>query len=135
MSALDLNRVAIAMGKVTLALDSLEPYIFDEDDVIEKKENLFAIAYMCRVGIIEVMEKSENHYMQNMSLPITIPLGIIKHRKETIGSALRLTIGRLYGIVTKCSEMEQYVDEILEGRGLYDLFETQCPTIRQTLFR
>lgn len=135
MSALDLNRMAIAMGKICIALDDLESKIIDGDDVYENKESVLAVAYMCRVGIVEMMEKPENKYMCNPILPIVIPLGIFKHRKETIDSAIHLTIGRLSAIALKNDMISQAVEEVLDGEGYYYEFEKAMPTMRNRLFR
>ena len=116
MSALDLNRMAIAMGKICIALDDLESKMF-------------------RIGVIEMIEKPENKYMQNPTLPIVIPLGIFKHRKETIGSAFRLTLGRLLNLAEKNDEINQAVAEILDGGDLYNEIEQSSTLIRRDLFR
>jgi hypothetical protein len=135
MSALDLNRMAIAMGKICIALDDLESKIIDGDDVYENKDGVMAVAYMFRIGVIEMIEKPENKYMQNPTLPIVIPLGIFKHRKETIGSAFRLTLGRLLNLAEKNDEINQAVADILDGGDLYKEIEQSSTLIRRDLFR
>lgn len=93
MGALDLAKAANTMGKVIRSLDKLQPYLKGYFSIESHKEELMAIAYMCRVGMIDLIE--DNKWMQNNNLPITIPLGFFKRKKTTMENALDMTIGRL----------------------------------------
>lgn len=125
MGAIDLNRVAVCMGKVIKLLSDLQPIISNGDDVYERKEDFCCIAYMCRVGILDRIEK--NSYMQNPTIPIRIPTGIFSSRKETMSSALNLTIGKLKEIVSKDVVTTNYIDDILNHQGIYYEFERTLP--------
>lgn len=125
MGAIDLNRVAICMSKVIKLLGELEPNIRCGGDVYESKDDLCCIAYMCRVGIIDRIEN--NSYMLNPFIPIRIPTGIFSSRKETMSSALNLTIGKLKEIVSKDVITENYIEDILNHRGCFYQIERSLP--------
>ena len=57
MGALDLNRVAVCMGKVIALLSKLETYIINGDDVEDHRMSFCYVAYMCRIGILDRMAK------------------------------------------------------------------------------
>ncbi|WP_278598713.1 hypothetical protein [Butyricimonas virosa] len=125
MGAIDLNRIAVCMGKVIKLLSDLQPIISNGNDVYEHKEDFCCIAYMCRVGILDRIES--NSYMRNPTIPIRIPTGLFSSRKETIDSGLSLTIGKLKEIVSKDIVTASYIDDILNHRGLYYEFERSLP--------
>ena len=125
MGALDLNRVAISMGKVLKSLSNIEPYIKDGNDVYEHKEDLCSLAYFCRVGILDRIEK--NSYMANSFLPIRIPTGILSSRKETMASALNLTVGKIKQLASLNDEVNAYVNEILDKGNLFYEFDRTIP--------
>ena len=125
MGALDLNKVAVCMGKVLKMLNELEHSVNCGDDVYEHKKDFCILAYMCRVGIMDRIEA--NSYMANPQLPIKIPTGIFSSRKETIDSALNLTIGRLKELVSKDVVTEHYIDDILNHRGVYHEYDRLLP--------
>lgn len=125
MGAIDLNRIAVCMGKVIKVLSELQPVISNGDDVYEHKEDFCCIAYMCRVGILDRIEN--NSYMRNSTIPIRIPTGLFSSRKETIDSGLNLTIGRLKEIVSKDVVTSNYVDDILNHQGVFYEFERSLP--------
>lgn len=125
MGAIDLNRVAIVMGKVTRLLSELEPIIQNGDDVYEHKEDFCTIAYMCRIGILDRVER--NSYMLNPMLPIRIPTGIFRSKKESMVSALNLTVGKLKEIVSKDVVTENCVEDILDKKGIFYEYERILP--------
>lgn len=125
MGAIDLNRVAVCMGKVLKMLNELEHSVKSGDDVYRHKEDFCILAYMCRVGILNRIER--NSYMANQQLPIRIPTGIFSSRKETMDSALNLTIGRLKEIASKDAVTEKYIEDILNNQGVYYEYERLLP--------
>ncbi|MDR0982077.1 MAG: hypothetical protein LBM07_02380 [Culturomica sp.] len=125
MGAIDLNRVAICMGKMIKMLYELEPNIRCGDDVYEHKEDFCILAYMCRVGILDRIEN--NSYMSNPWLPIRIPTGIFSTRKESMASALNLTVGKLKELVSKDVITEKYIEDILNRQGVYYDYERMLP--------
>lgn len=125
MGALDLNRVAICMGKVIKLLDKLQPNINNGNDVYEHKEDFCSIAYFCRLGILDRIEK--NSYMRNPTLPIRIATGLFSLRTETMDSALNLTIGRLKQLASKDAVTSNYVEEMLDKRGIFHEFDKMMP--------
>lgn len=125
MGALDLNRVAICMGKVIKLLSKLQPIIINGNDVYDHKEDFCCIAYMCRIGILDRIEN--NQYMSNPKLPIRIPTGLLGSRKETMDSALNLTVGKLKELVSKDIVTGYYIEDILNKRGFFYEFEKVLP--------
>lgn len=125
MGAIDLNRIAVCMGKVIKLLSELQPMISNGNDVYEHKEDFCCIAYMCRVGILDRIEN--NSYMRNPILNIRIPTGIFSSRKETINSGLNLTVGKLKELVSKDIVTENYVEYILNRRGIFYQYEDILP--------
>lgn len=125
MRTFDLNKVAICMGKVIKLLSNLHPIINNGNDVWEHKEDFCCIAYMCRVGILDRI--NANPYMMNPNLPIRIPTGIFSSRKETMATALMLTIGRLKEMVDKDVVTANYVEDILDKKGAFFDYDEIIP--------
>lgn len=126
MLGVELNKIAIAMGKVLRLLSEIEPQINDEWDVYDHKEDLCVIAYVCKKGILMRIE-------QNLTLacnpltPIRIPTGIFSSQKETIESGLSKTIGKLKDIVSADIVTQGMVENILDGSNLYYQYERILP--------
>lgn len=116
MGALDLSKVAISMGKVLKKLKELESKIYDKYSLEEFKEEIFGIAYICRVDILDVLDN--NSYMHYPLLPIKIPTGLFTSRKETMTSALEITIGKLFELIKDDYNILINVKDILK-RGEY----------------
>lgn len=125
MGALDLNKVAIAMGKILLALPDLEAKGTDFFSINCNKEEYFSVAYMARVSILDIIE--ENSFMRNGSLPITIPLGIFKTRKETMESALEITVGKLLDLANEHEQVSFIINDILKRGKYFYQFEKMLP--------
>ena len=115
MGALDLNKVAVCMGKVIKLLSDIQPYIIDG------KDDLCSLAYMCRVGILDRIQA--NGYMSNQNLQIKIPTGVFSYRKETMASALRLTVGQLKQIADMDIVTSNYIEEILNKTGVFYTYD------------
>lgn len=125
MGALDLNRVAITMGKMLKLLPALEDKGTDFFSIDDNKEEFFTLAYMARIGILDRIKA--NTYMRNGRLPITIPLGIFKSRKETMEKALDLTIGKLLKLSEGHNRVHSIVNNILEREKSFYEFEALLP--------
>lgn len=125
MSAMDLNRIAVAMGKVLKLLSELESNLKNGDDIYERKEDCYLIAYICRKGILDRIEN--NTYMLNPLLPIRIPTGLFSFKKETMTSALSITVGKLKEIVSRDYLTKMYVEEILNKEKMFYEFERIVP--------
>lgn len=117
----NLNKVAVNVGKVMKLLDRLESQVIRGNDIYEHKEDFMLIAYICRVGIIE--------RMCNLSLNslIFIPLGLFKTKKMTIGIALEHSIGRLKEMVNKDVVTYEYIEHILDRKGVFYEFDKIIP--------
>ena len=123
MGTFDLAKVANTMGKVIKSLDLLQPYLKGYFSIESHKEELMAIAYMCRIGIIDLIEG--NKWMQNNNLPILIPLGIIKRKKTTMENALEMTLGRLKMCCNDNDSVYIIIMDILrKGQSFYKLQST-----------
>ena len=124
MGAIELNKVAISMGKVFKMLSLLEPKIKTGDDVYEHKEDFCMLAYICRVGILDRIE--QNSWM-HQEVPIKIPTGIFSFKKETISSGLTLTIGMLKEITSLDVVTGRYIEDILNHQGVFYKYEDSLP--------
>lgn len=116
MRGIELNKIALTMGKVIKLLDKLQTQATNFDDVYDHDEDFCCIAYMCRVGILNRIQESS---WIHGTVTIFIPTGIFSHRKETIDSGLYLTIGKLKELVSKNVVVAIHVDEILNCQRLY----------------
>ena len=106
----DLNKTAVAMGKVIKLLDDVQGKMSWNDDILDYKDDFYGIAYVCRVGILDRIEK--NNWL--MTSPISIPSGIIKFKRETIATGLMKTVVRLKEMVQNDASLEMEVNEILD---------------------
>ena len=111
----DLNKTAIAMGKAIKLLDDVQGKLSWDNDLYEQKEALYLIAYVCRVGILDRIEK--NNWF--MSGPISIPSGLFKFKKITIAEGLMQTVFRLKEMVIDDVFLESNVNEILERKQFF----------------
>lgn len=126
MVGFELNKIAIAMGKVLSMLSDIEPQINNEWDIYDHKDELCVIAYACRKGILMRLEKNPV-LASNPLTPIKIPTGIFSYQKETIESGLSKTIGKLKDIVNADIVTHKMVDNILDGNNLYYQYERILP--------
>lgn len=125
MGAIDLNKVAVSMGKVLKSLSELEPKIRNVDSLEEHKETLFVLAYMCRIGLLD---RIENNTWMKMEVPIRIPTGLFSSRKETISTGLMLTVGKLKEIVVGDIEMGNIIESILDKQEAFYELEKILPS-------
>lgn len=126
MTGIELNKIAIAMGKVLHLLSEIEPQIKNEWNVYDHKEDLCVIAYVCRKGILMRLEQNPA-LAYNTLTPIRIPTGIFSSLKETIESGLSKTIGKLKDIVSTDIVTQSMVENILDGSNLYYQYEQILP--------
>jgi hypothetical protein len=132
MGAFDLNKVAIAMGKILKQMPELERKSQSWFSIDENKEDFYVMAYVARISILDVME--QNSYMRNGTLPITIPLGIFKTRKETLENALNITVGHLLELTEGHDQVHHIINDILErGHCFYEFEKMVPPEVRRKL--
>lgn len=124
MSVVDLNKCAISMGKVIKLLAELDAKTTNGNDVYENKEEFLMLAYICRVGILDRIEK--NTYI-GMEVPVKIPTGFFSSRKETVYSGVNLTIGKLNDIVKMDITTQNLVEGILEKTDIFYEYENMLP--------
>jgi len=126
----ELNKTAVAIGKNMKLLDELAPKIINSDDIYANKEIFYTIAYTCRVGILDRIEK--NGYGPTYS--IFIPTGLFRTKKATIANAISMTIGRLRAMSAKNPEVAQIIEDILEKDEAYYEIESIIPiSIREDI--
>lgn len=113
-----LNKIAISMGKMNKMLDGIETKIRSAVDARKNWEDLVLYAYICRIAILDRIDEHRGHLTEN--LPITIPLGLIRTRKETMESAINLTVQRLYDIAYLDEEVGFNVEMVLRRKGKFD---------------
>lgn len=119
MGASDLNKVAVAMGRILKQLPDLEDKAKTWFSIDDNKEEFYAMAYVARVSILDIMDK--NPYMSNGGLSITIPLGIFKTRKENMATALKITVGRIVELSADHNQVHYIVNDILDrGKWFYE---------------
>lgn len=124
MSVVDLNKCAISMGKVIKLLAELDAKTTNGNDVYENKEEFLMLAYICRVGILDRIEK--NTYI-GMEVPVKIPTGFFSSRKETVYSGVNLTVGKLNDIVKMDITTQNLVEGILEKTDIFYEYENMLP--------
>lgn len=125
MGIFDLDKIAMTMGRLLLVMPELEAVGNDSDAIYNNKEHFYCYAYLARIGILDYLDKPPLYLSHNVD--ITIPLGIIKTRKETMNSALDITIGRLLELCENNTLVHENVEEILHRVGMFDYIETGFP--------
>jgi len=114
----DLKDAAVIMAKVIHLLSDLEAEIRFKTDIYDNKEDYYVLAYMCRVGILDRIEK--NNWPQSM--PVFIPTGLVTFRKATISSGLMDTVGKLKSIVEGDVWVSECIEDILKkGNSFYEV--------------
>lgn len=125
MSGIQLNKCAISMGKVLKMIEQLEPKINSPYDCVENKEEFFVIGYVCRVGILDRVEKYPNWI--NSDITIRIPTGLFSSKKKNISEAMEITIGRLLEIASYNVDLKMVVEDLMrKGNSFYE-FEQSIP--------
>ncbi len=125
----DLNKVALSMGKIIKVLSQVEGKIKNGNDVYANKESFYVTAYMCRVGLLDIIE----HNKWPLTIPITIPLGLLKTKKTSLASGLELTIGKLKQIIEIDIVTTDYVENILQKGGFFYEFQRMIPEEQKKL--
>lgn len=119
----DINKMATAIGKAIAFLNEIECRIESKYDIYEQKEGFYLVAYICKVGILERIEKNN----WSMNTPIYIPTGLFKSRRETITMSLNLTLGKLMKMIKDDYIVNEYINEILSRGDLFYEFEKTLP--------
>lgn len=119
----DYNRIANAVGNVKNILDSAE---YDSDI------NIFLLAaWVCRVGIIDVIEKND--------FPMTNKLFISingHHTRMTIYEAYMMSVGRLsikVGELNNNEVKDAVLDILAKGEWFYKM-DKQIPESKKVIF-
>lgn len=121
------------MGKILKLLQDIENTCFTSFDVEENKEELFMLAYISRIGILDRMEV--NAYLNNPNLKVVIPTGLFSTRKETMSSGLAITIGKIKEIAALNHQISRIVDNILNRGSAFDEFEAILPEDQKQIVR
>ena len=111
----DLNKTAVAMGKVIKLLDDVQGKLSWDNDLYEHKEALYMIAYFCRVGILERIENN----LWSMNMSIAVPTDMFKFKKVTLATALMQTVVRLKEIVQNDVYLKNEINEILNREKFF----------------
>lgn len=119
MGIMDLNKIAITMGKVMKMLSEIEPNITNERDVYDYKEELCTLAYVCRKGIL-LRSEANPSFISHPHISIRIPTGIFSSKKMSIESGLNMTIGKIKQLAGMDSIVVlPMIENILNGGELY----------------
>ena len=122
MGTTDLMHVAITMGKVIKTLEKVEKNISPQMPLVAFMEGLLGIAYVCRVKILDVIDR--NPYMLNPNLPVVIPLGLFKSKKTNMQEALDLSIGKLKSLTSRNEDLYGMVNDVLNKGEVYETLKT-----------
>lgn len=119
-----LNRISNSVSNVKELLDNAE---YKENSI----ENYFFAAWVCRVGIIDNIEK--------LKFPMTAKISVnIKGHNTimTLAEALAMTVGKLCFIAADIGgEVEDAISDILDkGKLFYDI-DRAIPTKKKTMFQ
>ena len=112
-----LNKIAISMAKINKMLNELEKKITTPIDVRAHWEDLVLYAYICRIAILDRIDEHRGHLTEDT--PITIATGFFRTRKETMDSALDLTVQRLINIASLDNEVGLNVERVLRRKGKF----------------
>lgn len=125
MSGIQFNKCAINMGKVLKMLDEVEPQINSSYDVVLHKEDLLAIAYICRVCIIDRIDQYPSWVYNN--LRIRIPTGLISFKDRNMEEAIEMTIGRLINLSSLNMKFKEVIEDMLSRGEAFYQFEKIIP--------
>lgn len=112
-----LNKIAISMAKINKMLDEIEKKITTPSDARAHWEDFALYAYICRIAILDRIDEHRGHLAENT--PITIATGLFRTRKETMDSALDLTVQRLINIASLDNEVGINVERVLRRKGKF----------------
>jgi len=111
----DFTKTATAISKVIKLLDEYNGKVRNGDDVYTYKDDFCFIAYFCRYGILDRIEK--HNWPQNGE--INIVFSLFKIKKITLAEALMLTVGTLKKIVEDDSVTADRVEQILQKNSYF----------------
>ena len=127
MYGIELNNCAISIAKVLKMVSDLEPMISDAYDLDKNEEGILILAYISRITILD---RIENNPWMVPELPINIATGLYSTRKETIASALSITVGTIKKLAKYDKKINDLVDDILKkGAAFYELEKIIPPNV------
>jgi len=117
---LEFNKLATNVSKVRMLLDQIENKVYSSESALENKDDYCFVAYICRIGIIERMEK----YNWKLSTKIIIgingkPTSVSLH-ESYIMSVLKLTMMSQIN-----SDVSETVNDILEKGEQFFVMDSQ----------
>ena len=121
----ELNKTAVVIGKVIKFLDYYAQgklSWYDHEGIDRNRLLVLSyIAYLCRVGILDRIER--NYW--SMTMPISIPLGLFKFKQVTLAIAMMQTVVWLKDIVVQDEVANKMVNDILDrGRFYHEFLKT-----------
>lgn len=119
-----LNRISNSVSNIKELLDNAE---YEKDSI----DNYISAAWVCRVGIMDNIEK--------LKLPMTTKISVnIKGHNTimTLTEALAMTVGKLYFIAANIGgEVEDAINDILDkGKLFYDI-DGAIPAEKKAMFQ
>lgn len=111
----DLNKTAVSMGRVMIILNDIESKVIDGADIYDFKDDIEFMAFICRVNILDRIEK--NNWSQYG--PITIPTGIVSVINTTISDGLIRTVAKIKNMTEDDIYLSNSVEDILSKRGYF----------------
>jgi len=105
---------------VNRLLTDLIPKVYLSSDKSEHKETVFTIAYACKAGIADRLEKHKWPLHSGISVPS------MSNKNIPIAEAMYKTIGVLEDLASNM-DLEDEVQQIMQGGQLYHFFDRICP--------
>jgi hypothetical protein len=111
----DSSKTALSMGRVILILNDIESKVNNGADIYDFKDDIEFMAFICRVNILDRIEK--NNWSQHSI--VTIPTGIVSTIKVSLSEGLMLTVGKIKEMVENDIYLQNSVEELLTKRGYF----------------
>ncbi|GAB3409317.1 hypothetical protein HNQ93_004428 [Hymenobacter luteus] len=105
---------------VNRALTDLIPKVYLASDKSEHNEAVMSLAYACKAGINDRLEKHGWPLHSGISVPS------MDRKNVTILEAIHKTVGVLRDLAANM-DLEYEVEEILEGGKLFHVLDRTCP--------
>ena len=117
------NKLARTISRVSEVLDKLTDVIPINLLVTHSERQLLQIAYVCKVGIVDRIDKNN----WDLKKPISIPTGIFSSKMMTIEKGLEITVLKLAEIACNDIELKDKMTEIFDKEELFYEIERELP--------
>lgn len=116
----EINKLSCSIGSAIMLFNDIE-YSINRDNIAEYKTHLFKIAYICKIGILDRIER--NSWPLNFKI-IILPTEYFGFKRIPLATALALSVGKLNQIAEYDYNIAQNINDILSGEGpFYNLLD------------